>query len=184
VKRSFAFGIIAFIFSFIGIFLPDAVIVGNPLEVSGITIEHVTGHIIWGLVVGTVSFSFRYGILAGLFPIFLDFDHWIQFLGIEMIARMGHSIPFAFLTIVIMMFLFGKKDLRLGAICFAAVLSHISFDIFLGGWSAFPFFVPFTSQLYTFEGYDWIIFEIVAMIIVAVASVIVVIQEKKTQIKN
>ena len=182
-KRSIVYGIIAFAFSFVGIFLSDSVIVGNPLEVSNITIEHVSGHIIWGLVVGIVSFSFRYGILAGLFPIFLDFDHWIQFLGIEMIPRMGHSIPFALIAIAIMMLIFGKKDLRLGAICFASVLTHISFDIFLGGWSEFPFFAPFTTQVYTFAGYDWIIFQISAMIIVAIASVISIIQEKKLKLK-
>ena len=162
----------------IGLILPDAFLVGNPLEVSGISFEHVFGHIIWGLVIGIVSFSFRYAILAGLFPIILDFDHWIQFLGIEMIPRMAHSITFGFIAMGIMMFIFGRKDLRLGAIAIAAVFSHISFDIFLGGTSKFPVLVPFSMKSLTFSGTDWIIFEFLAASLIFVASIIVFRKQK------
>ncbi len=110
VKTCSVYGAIAFGFSMIGLILPDTFIVGNPLEVSGISFKHVVGHILWGLVIGIASFSFRYAILAGLFPIILDFDHWIQFLGIEMIPRMAHSITFGIIAIVVMMFIFGKND--------------------------------------------------------------------------
>jgi hypothetical protein len=180
-KTSAVYGTIAVGFSMLGLILPDAFIVGNPLEVSGISFEHVFGHILWGLVIGIVSFSFRYVILAGLFPIILDFDHWIQFLGIEMIPRMAHSITFGILAIVIMMFIFGRKDLRLGAIAIAAVFSHISFDIFLGGTSKFPFLVPFSTKSLTFSGTDWILFEFISIAIIFVASIIFF---KKQKIKS
>ena len=101
-KTSLVFASVAFAFSIIGLFLPNALIVGNPLIVSGISLEHVVGHIVWGLVAGIVSFSVRYAVIAGLFPIMLDFDHWLQFLDIEMIPRMAHSIPFAIVVVVIM----------------------------------------------------------------------------------
>jgi hypothetical protein len=177
-KTSVVYGAIAFSFSMIGLILPDAFLVGNPLEVSGISFEHVFGHIIWGLVIGIVSFSFRYAILAGLFPIILDFDHWIQFLGIEMIPRMAHSITFGFIAMGIMMFIFGRKDLRLGAIAIAAVFSHMSFDIFLTGTSDFPVFVPFVLDKFTFSGTDWIIFEFLAASLIFVASIIVFRKQK------
>ena len=177
-KTSIAYGSIAFGFSMLGMILPDAFLVGNPLEVSGITPEHIAGHIMWGLVAGIASFSLRYAILSGLFPIILDFDHWIQFFGIEMIPRMAHSITFGFIAIGIMMILFGRKDLRLGAIAIAAVFSHISFDIFLGGTSQFPIFVPFITQNITFSGFDWIFFEILSISIIFVASIIVLRKQK------
>ena len=177
-KTSVVYGAIAFSFSMIGLILPDAFLVGNPLEVSGISFEHVFGHIIWGLVIGIVSFSFRYAILAGLFPIILDFDHWIQFLGIEMIPRMAHSITFGFIAMGIMMFIFGRKDLRLGVIAIAAVFSHMSFDIFLTGTSDFPVFVPFVLDKFTFSGTDWIIFEFLAASLIFVASIIVFRKQK------
>ena len=171
VKRSIAYGCIAFLFSILGLILPDAFIVGNPLEVSGISFEHVFGHILWGLAIGIVSFSFRYAILAGLFPIILDFDHWIQFLGIEMIPRMAHSITFAFIAVVVMMFIFGRKDLRLLGISIAVVFTHMSFDIFLVGSTEFPIFVPFITKTLTFSGTDWILFQFIAVVIIFISSI-------------
>ena len=171
-KTSIVYGAIAFGFSFIGLILPNTFLVGNPLEVSGVSFEHIFGHIMWGLVAGIVSFSFRYAILSGLFPIILDFDHWIQFFGIEMIPRMAHSITFGLIAVGVMMVIFDRKDLRLCAIAIAAVFSHMSFDIFLGGSTEFPLFVPWNSQVVTFSGTDWIIFEFVAISIIFVSSVI------------
>jgi len=172
VKTCSVYGVIAFLFSILGLILPDAFIVGNPLEVSGVSFEHIFGHIMWGLAAGIASFSFRYAILSGLFPIILDFDHLLQFFGIEMIPRMAHSITFGLIAVVIMMLIFDRKDLRLGAIAIAAVFSHMSFDIFLGGSTKFPLFVPWNSQVVTFSGTDWIIFEFVAISIIFVSSVI------------
>ncbi len=177
-KTTLVYGGIAFGFSMLGVILPDAFLVGNPLEVSGITPEHIIGHIIWGLVAGIASFSFRYAILSGLFPIILDFDHWIQFFGIEMIPRMAHSITFGFIAIGVMMILFGRKDLRLGGIAIAAVFSHMSFDIFLGGTTEFPVFVPFISQSVTFSGLNWIFFEVLSIAIIFAASIIVIKKQK------
>ena len=177
-KTSVVYGSIVFGFSMLGIVLPDAFLVGNPLEVSGVTSEHIIGHVMWGLVAGIASFSFRYAVLSGLFPIILDFDHWIQFFGIEMIPRMAHSITFGFIAIGIMMILFGRKDLRLGAIAIAAVFSHMSFDIFLGGTTEFPVFVPFISQSVTFSGLDWVFFGVLSIAIIFVASIIVLRKQK------
>ena len=171
-KTGIVYGAIAFSFSMIGLILPNAFLVGNPLEVSGVSFEHIFGHIMWGLAAGIVSFSFRYAMLSGLFPIILDFDHLLQFFGIEMIPRMAHSITFGIIAVVIMMLIFDRKDLRLGAISIAAVFSHMSFDIFLGGSTEFPLFVPWNSQVVTFSGTDWIIFEFVAISIIFVSSVI------------
>ena len=182
-KTSIAYGGLAFGFSMLGLILPNTFLVGNPLEVSGISFEHVIGHIMWGLVAGIASFSLRYAILSGLFPIILDFDHLIQFFGIEMIPRMAHSITFGFIAIGVMMIIFGRKDLRLGAIAIAAVFSHMSFDIFLGGSTEFPVFVPWNSQGVTFSGTDWIIFEFVAISIIFVSSVIFFKKQKIKIIK-
>ena len=177
-KTSIVYGAIAFGFSFIGLILPNTFLVGNPLEVSGVSFEHIFGHIMWGLVAGIVSFSFRYAILSGLFPIILDFDHWIQFLGIEMIPRMAHSITFGLIAVGVMMIIFDRKDLRLGAIAIAAVFSHMSFDIFLGGRTEFPIFAPFISENITFSGVDWIFFEFLSIAIIFVASIIFFRKEK------
>ena len=173
VKACLVYGGTALAFSMLGIILPGTFVIGNPFEVSTITPEHVVGHIVWGLIPGLAFLSLRYIILAGLFPIILDADHLLQFLEIEMIPRMAHSLPFILIAIVVMVLLFGKNDLRLVAVSIAAVFCHMSFDIILGGSTQFPVFAPFTSQFFTFSGVDWIIFEVIAVAIILTASVIV-----------
>ena len=171
-KTSIAYGVLAFSFSMIGLILPNSFVVGNPLEVSGISFEHVFGHILWGLVAGIASFSFRYAILSGLFPIILDFDHLLQFFEVEMIPRMAHSFTFGLIAIFVMMIIFGRKDLRLAAISIAAVFSHLSFDIFLVGGTEFPAFAPFTSEFITFSEPYWILFQFISIVIIFLASII------------
>jgi len=166
------YGILAFGFSTLSLVLPNSFLVGNPLEVSGISVEHVAGHIIFGIVVGATTFSLRYAVLCGMFTIVLDFDHWLQFLNLEMIPRMAHSIPFGIIIFTVFLVIWGKKDLRIPAIALGAVFSHISFDIFHTGTTKFPLFVPFTTQMFTLSGFDWILIEILAVVIISTASII------------
>ena len=184
VKACLVYGGIAFAFSMLGTVLPGAFVIGNPFEVSTATPEHVIGHIIWGLIPGLAFLSLRYIILAGLFPMILDADHLLQFLEIEMVPRMAHSLPFILIVIVVMMLLFGKKDIRLIAVSAAAVFSHMSFDIILGGATVFPVLAPFSSEFFWFSGIDWIIFQVIAVAIIITASVIVKINYSKYNFKQ
>ncbi len=159
-------------FPIFGEYLPEPYIIGNPLEVSGISLEHVAGHIVFGLIAGAVSLSIRYVVLAGLFPIALDADHLIQFLNLEAIPRMGHSFVFAIISVPIMMYFLGKKDYRLGTISLAAVLIHVSFDILLSRdlGSSFPLLIPFLGKTVFLIDYDWVLFLTAAIIIVATGT--------------
>jgi len=173
VKACLVYGGIAFAFSMLGTILPGTFVIGSPFEVSTITPEHIVGHIVWGLIPGLAFLSLRYIILAGLFPMILDADHLLQFLEIEMVPRMAHSLPFILIAIVVMMLLFGKKDIRLIAVSVAAVFCHMSFDIILNGSTEFPVLAPFSGEFFTFSGIDWIIFQAIAVAIIITASVIV-----------
>ena len=86
---------------------------------------------------------------------------------------MAHSIPFGMIAAVTMMIILGKKDFLLGAIAFTAVISHISYDVLLGGSTSFPFLVPFTSGVIQFGGLDWILFQVLAISIVITLSILV-----------
>ena len=82
VKNSFIFGGISFAYSMIGLLFVDSAdsfIIGNPLVVSGITIEHVLGHIFWGGVIGLATLKIRYVFLGSSFAILIDADHLLQF---------------------------------------------------------------------------------------------------------
>ena len=177
-KNSIIFAIVSFVFSMIGAFFPESeftVIIGNPLVVSGVTYEHVFGHVFWGAVIGLGTLSIRYIILGGSFAILLDADHLLQFLDIELISRMSHSIPFAVIVSIVFFAVLRRKDIRICVVAFGAVLSHIAFDIFLADVALnsdtkFPLFSPFTFETVSFQGLDWLGIQIIGVTIVAVAS--------------
>ena len=177
-KNSIIFAIVSFVFSIIGAFFPESeftVVIGNPLVVSGVTYEHVLGHIFWGAIIGLGTLSIRYIILGGSFAIFLDSDHLLQFLDIELVSRMSHSIPFAVIATVVFFVITRGKDIRISAVAFGAVLSHIAFDIFLadvtfGSPTDFPLFSPFTFETVSLQGLDWLVIQIVGVSLVAITS--------------
>lgn len=168
---SAAFSILG-IFPVLEQFLPKSYLIGSPFDVSGISIEHLLGHAVFGMIVGAASMRIRYIAVAGIFPIALDADHLIQFLNLEAIPRMGHSILFGFISVPLMMLFAGKKDYMLGAISFSAVLAHVSFDILRDSPTSFPLFIPVINKMITFQGYDWIVFLFVAIAIVGITRII------------
>ena len=177
-KNSIVFALVSFAFSMIGAFFPESeftFVIGNPLVVSSVTYEHVLGHIFWGAIIGLGTLSIRYIILGGSFAIFLDSDHLLQFLDIELVSRMSHSIPFAVIVSIVFFVILRRKDIRICAVAFGAVLSHIAFDIFLAdvalnSGTEFPLFSPFTFETVSLQGLDWLGIQIIGVLIVAVTS--------------
>jgi len=183
-QNSIIFAGISFGFSIIGGLFPSSehtIVIGNPLEVSGITVEHVVGHIFWGAIIGLGTLSIRYIILGGSFAIMLDADHLLQFLDIELVSRMSHSVVLAIIVAIVFFIVLRGKDLRIAAVAFGAVLSHIAFDMFIaemifynsgGSTAKFPLFSPFQLDSIILQGSDWIFFEVAGVIIVIVMSYI------------
>ena len=178
-KTFLTYGLLSLSFSLIGIVLDsfsDDIKKDDKVGIDilkSASLEHVLGHIGFGMIVALPTLAYRYIIASGGFAIILDADHLIQFIGIENIARLGHGFIFAILVVIVMMFLFGKKDYFLGVISFAAILSHISFDILIGGGSAFPLFAPITMDLLTFQVNDWLLVLISGVLIVLSIKIIV-----------
>jgi len=189
-KNTIVFAIVSFAFSMIGAFFPESeftFVIGNPLVVSGVTYEHVLGHIFWGAVIGLGTLSIRYIILGGSFAIFLDSDHLLQFLDIELVSRMSHSIPFAVIVSVVFFVILRGKDIRICAVAFGAVLSHIAFDIFLADVllnsdTKFPLFSPFTFETVSLQGLDWLGIQIIGVSMVAITSYLY--KRKEIRLKN
>ena len=168
-KNSIIFGILATGFSSIGIFLPNAHSLDNPLDSA--SVEHILGHIAWGLFVGIVSFNLRYFFLTGIFASILDFDHFVHFLGIDATVRMAHSIPFGILSATVLTFLCRKKNYWLAVVSFASIFSHISFDILYKNEGPFPLFTPFYNEYFYFRNIDWILFEFLAIAIIGIMMI-------------
>ena len=189
-KNSIIFAIVSFAFSMIGAFFPESeftFVIGNPLVVSSVTYEHVLGHIFWGAVIGLGTLSIKYIILGGSFAIFLDSDHLLQFLDIELVSRMSHSIPFAVIVSMVFFVILRGKDIRICAVAFGAVLSHIAFDVFLAdvllnSATKFPLFSPFTFETVSFQGLDWLGVQIIGVSVVAITSYFY--KRKEIRVKN
>ena len=179
-KAMSAYAILSASFSLIGPFLPEAHKLDDPL--ASLSVEHVAGHIVFGMTVGAAGLATRYLILAGSFTILLDSDHFINFLQLEAIPRMGHSIPFGITSAVIMVLIFGKKDYLLGAVSFAAVLSHISFDTLLQAGN-FPLFTPIYNQEIIFQNTDWILIQVAAVGLVGLTTLCKRIKQRKDRSK-
>ena len=187
IKSCVIFSVLSFGFSLTGFLFPDdSYIIGNPLVVSSPTLEHIFGHVAFGIIAGAISLSLRYVFLSGALALLVDADHLLQFLDVEMISRMVHSLPFAIIIAVIMLYVFGKKDYRLAAISFSAILSHIAFDTWLAGQvhpdstSGFPLFSPLTLEIFQLQGLDWLYLEILAVVIIGIIAVL----NRKISIKN
>ena len=189
-KNSIIFASVSFAFSMIGAFFPESeftFVIGNPLVVSSVTYEHVLGHVFWGAIIGLGTLSIRYIILGGSFAIFLDSDHLLQFLDIELVSRMSHSIPFAVIVSIVFFVILRGKDIRICAVAFGAVLSHIAFDIFLAdvalnSGTEFPLFSPFTFETVSLQGLDWLGIQIIGVSIVAIVSYFY--KRKEIKLKN
>ena len=187
IKSCVIFSVLSFGFSLTGLLFPDdSYIIGSPLIVSSPTLEHIFGHVAFGIIAGAISLSLRYVFLSGALALLVDADHLLQFLDVEMISRMVHSLPFAIIIAVIMLYVFGKKDYRLAAVSFSAIISHIAFDTWFvgqihpGSTGGFPLFSPLTLEIIEFQGLDWLYLEILAVVIIGIIAVL----DRKISIKN
>ena len=187
IKSCAIFSILSLGFSLTGFLFPDdSSIIGDPLIVSNPSPEHILGHVFFGMIAGVLSLRLKYVFLIGAFALLLDADHLLQFFNVEMIARMVHSLPFAVIIAVIMLYIFGKKDYRLAAISFSAIISHIAYDILFvgqiypGSASGFPLFSPFTVEIIKFQGLDWLYLEILAIVIIGIIAIL----DRKISIKK
>jgi len=189
IKSCVIFSILSFGFSLTGFLFPDdpsSYVIGSPLIVSNPSLEHILGHIFFGMIAGVLSLRLRYVFVTGAFALLVDADHLLQFFNVEMISRMAHSLPFAIIIAVIMLYVFGKKDYRLAAISFSAIISHIAYDvlfvgqIYPGSTSGFPLFSPFTVEIIQLQGLDWLYLEILAIAIVGIIAML----DRKISIKN
>ena len=187
IKSCIMFTVLAFCLSLTGLlFTEETHVIGSPLVVSTITWEHVLGHVFFGMIAGAISLRLKYVFTAGAFGLLVDADHLLQFFDVEIISRMAHSIPLAIIIALIMLYAFGKKDYRLAAISFSAIISHIAYDIWFvgqihpGSTAGFPLFSPFTVEIFRFQGLDWLYLEIFAVAIVGIVALLA----RRISIKN
>lgn len=179
IKTGLLFCVLSAAFSFVGTLLPEKGPLPNPSV--GLNPHEIGGHILWGLVAGAVFLSARYIIITGIFAVLIDSDHIIALFHVDGLSRMSHSFAFSAIAVVVLMISFGRRDYRLGAAVFAGVLSHLSFDTFAGNDAKFPLFTPFYNRQIIFSNIDWIYFEIAAIVVVGIVTLLLVCLAEKLE---
>ena len=91
------------------------------------------------------------------------------------------------LVLLVFLIILRGKDIRVCVVAFAAVLSHLAFDIFLadvalGTGTNFPLFSPFTFETVSLQGLDWLGIQIVGVSLVAITSYF--FKRKEMKLKN
>ena len=177
VKTSLLFCALSAAFSLAGLFLPEKGPLPNPSV--GLNLHEIGGHLLWGLAAGAVFLSARYFIVTGLFAVLIDSDHLVALFHLDALSRMSHSLVFGAIAVTSLMGLFGRRDYRLGAAAFAGLLSHLSFDTFAGRDGKFPLFVPFYNHQVIFPNIYWIYFEVAAVVVAGMVTILAARQPKK-----
>ncbi|SRR5579885_221199 len=179
IKTALVFCALSAAFSFVGMLLPEKGPLPNPS--GALNAREIGGHILWGLAAGAVFLNARYVIITGLFAVLIDSDHLIALLHVDALSRISHSFAFSVIAVITLMISFGRRDVKLGAAAFVGVLSHLSYDTFAGEDGKFPLFVPFYNHQITFPNIDWVYFELAAVAVSGIVTILAVRQSKKIQ---
>ena len=180
-KNIILFGSMAIAFSLIGFLLEEKISPHDPLPSA--TIEHIIGHIIWGFLAALASKRIRYIVLCGIFAIVLDVDHLANFIGFDLVSRMGHSLTFAIISATVLI-IANKRDYILGSVVIGAIFSHVSFDIFLKGSDAFPLFSPFNNEIIYLQNFDWAMLQIFSFLFIWVVTLKFTNMKKQNEYKK
>jgi hypothetical protein len=177
VSLSLIFGALGFFYSFLGFFdhQTEKII---PLDAfHALTVKEIGGHFLFGFIVGIPLRNLKVSVLTGLMALTIDSDHLLNINGFHLEGRIDHSIPFAFLSSILMSIVASKIYYKMvitnrimlpssflstssGAIIYvffffitlAAFLSHISYDALADDNSTFPLLAPFSFNEFVIPG--------------------------------
>lgn len=164
---------LSFAYSFIGFIHPEP----SPafeFGTSRLLIE-ILGHFVFGFVAAIPLLDFELSALTGALAVLIDSDHILSTLNLPVSGRPDHSILYALVSLIALVYIGTRLGLDLSTITKLAfiapitVLSHVSYDVFAGTGASFPLFVPFDFGGITLPDYSWLILEGAATILSIVA---------------
>lgn len=159
------FALISFVWSLSGFLSPTTSSFGE--YTSSEIFQEVGGHVLFGLLVGALTFNLSLALVCGASSILIDLDHTLSALGFQVLSRSAHSAIFAIVAglVIACMTRPSKNRPILFVTIVGGVLSHLSYDIF-AGYGAFPILAPFSYSLYSFPAWTWLGLELSAMALV------------------
>ncbi len=165
---------LSFAYSLIGFVHPVSVTQGNEYSAPRLLVE-VTGHFVFGFLASLPLLDFQLSLLTGALAVLIDSDHILATLNFSVSGRPDHSILYAVVSLVVLLYLGRKLGLdestltKIAFIAPIALLSHISYDIFARTGPSFPLLVPFDFGEIYLPFYFWYILEASAVLIAIAA---------------
>ena len=177
-------GLLSFLYSFIGLASGQAAVHLHEYSLGGILTE-ISGHFLFGAVAAIPLLQIDLLLMAGSMAVLIDSDHILGALNLNAGSRPAHSILYAFFSAALLFYLThrlrleDRMKLKLTSLAPIALLSHLSYDVFVafqnGGsrGGSFPLLTPLNFGLIPLSYLSWIVLEavsIIASISVEVAS--------------
>lgn len=134
----------------------------------------ILGHFSFGFIASIPFWDLEISLLTGAAAVFIDADHILSALGINVSGRPDHSFLFVIVSAIILFYVVMRSNfpnIFLAKFVFFApvvVFSHVAYDIFavpLGSSSTFQLFIPFSFAEVSFPYNYWILFEALALIL-------------------
>ncbi|MHB8567156.1 MAG: hypothetical protein ACYC7D_11560 [Nitrososphaerales archaeon] len=131
----------------------------------------VGGHLLFGFVAALPFMDLRLSLLTSGLAILIDIDHLLSALNFDVSGRPDHSIMYAIVSTLFIIYVGTKlglsRDFRIKLAFVGAVtlLAHISYDIFASHGSSFQIFIPFSFESVTFGFGAWIYFEVAGAVL-------------------
>lgn len=125
--------------------------------------------------------------LTTAFAILIDVDHILSALGFDVSGRPDHSILYAALSSVFIVYLAIKLNvskgstIKLAFVGAVTVLAHVSYDVFASNGSSFQPFIPFSFVTIDFAFSTWIVFEAAAIVLAVLATLIAKVYSRESQ---
>jgi hypothetical protein len=160
-------------YSLMGFIQPSA---SGPAEYtpSRLLVE-ISGHFIFGLLASLPLLDLQLSLLTGALAVLIDSDHILATLGFAVTGRPDHSILYAIVSLVALVYVAKKLGLdnstliKIAFIAPITLLAHISYDVFAGPGPGFPLLVPFDFSVYLLPYYFSYVLEIAASLLSIVA---------------
>ncbi|MGI0080635.1 MAG: hypothetical protein ACRECH_13550 [Nitrososphaerales archaeon] len=160
---------LSFAYSLIGLAHPVVAGQANEYTPSKLLVE-VAGHFVFGFVASLPLLDIQLCVLTGALAVLIDSDHLLEALNLSVSGRPDHSILYALVSLVALVYVGNKMGLdestltKLSFIAPITLLSHVSYDIFARTGPSFPLWVPFDFGEIFLPYYFWYVLEASAIL--------------------
>ncbi len=175
VAISLFYFVLSFAYSFIGFLARTP---GNQYYEYSPTrlLVEIGGHLLFGFLAAIPFLDVEIILLTAAFSIVIDADHILSALKLDVAGRPDHSILFAIVATLLLIYTSRKarldegRRLKLAFVVAVSMLAHFAYDVFAGNGSVFQFLIPFNFKEFEIAYGGWLNFELAGFFVALLAT--------------